>query len=57
MDSATAWWRFWEFCFVVAGGSFALIVAIVAIRGLVDLRELIEFLKLKRHTPPGTRQD
>jgi len=45
MDSASLWWRFWELCFAVAGGSFALIAAVVAVRGLADLRGLIEILR------------
>jgi len=48
MDSGTAWWRFWEICFVVAGGSFAAIAAIVAVRGFADLRGLIALLKHKQ---------
>jgi hypothetical protein len=35
---------------VVAGGSFAVIAAIVAVRGLADLRRLIEFLR-HEHQP------
>ncbi len=42
-----SWWRFWEFCFVVAGGSFAVIAMIVTVRGVVDLRRLIELLRQK----------
>jgi len=45
MDEAQFWWWFWNVCFVVAGSSFAVIAAIVAWRGLDDLRKLIEILQ------------
>jgi hypothetical protein len=47
MDSTALWWQFWTFCFVVAGGSFAAIAAVVAWRGFGDLRNLIEILRRK----------
>ena len=50
MDTGTGWWRFWEFSFVVACGSFAVIAAIVAVRGVLDLRRLIDFLKHKHQS-------
>jgi hypothetical protein len=52
MDSTNLWWRFWEICFVVAGGSFALIAVVVAVRGVADLRGMIEILRrVKEKTP------
>jgi hypothetical protein len=39
-----AWWYFWTFCFVVAGTSFSAIALIVLIRGVRDLRKMIEYI-------------
>lgn len=47
MNSTVVWWNFWTLCFVLAGGSFALIAMIVAWRGLGDLRKLVAFLREK----------
>jgi hypothetical protein len=45
MDSTTTmWWYFWIVAFVVAGGSFAAIAAVVAWKGVADLRWLVRFL-------------
>jgi hypothetical protein len=59
MDSTTLWWWFWEICFVVAGGSFALIAAVVAVRGVADLRGMIEILRREKkgRTPDALRRN
>lgn len=41
-----AWQTFWSVSLVVAGGSFTLITAVVAVKGLQDLRDL--FRRLRR---------
>jgi hypothetical protein len=55
MNAATLWWQFWQVAFAIAVTSFALIAAVVAIRGFSDLRDLIRLLKREQQTPP--RQD
>jgi hypothetical protein len=48
MDVTELWWRFWTVSFLVAGISFAAIAAVVAVRGLADLKSLIRTLAAKR---------
>ncbi|HUJ22779.1 MAG TPA: hypothetical protein VLX58_14700 [Bryobacteraceae bacterium] len=45
MNAATLWWDFWQLSFAIAGGSFAIIAAVVAVRGFADLRSLIRLLE------------
>ena len=45
MSTTTLWWYFWVFAFVTAGLSFAVIAAVVLVRGLDDLREMIRLLE------------
>ena len=45
MTSADLWYYFWIVAFVIAGTAFALIAAVVLVRGIGDLRALIELLK------------
>ncbi|MGH9667729.1 MAG: hypothetical protein ACRD9L_25205 [Bryobacteraceae bacterium] len=39
------WYYFWVFDFCVAGGAFELILAVVAVRGLADLRAMLADLR------------
>ena len=55
--NSSLWWQFWQLAFVIAVSSFALIAAVVAIRGFSDLRDLIRLLKREQQTPPAPRQD
>jgi hypothetical protein len=57
MNSTTAWWQFWQASFAIAGGSFAVIAGIVAVRGVGDLRRLVQFLENESKNPAGTNQD
>lgn len=41
----TFWWWFWVVSFAVAGLSFAAIAVVVTIRGVGDLRTMIELLQ------------
>ncbi len=43
-----AWYYFWMICFVLAGSAFALIAAIVMVRGIADLREMFAGLRAER---------
>ncbi len=45
-----AWAYFWEACFVLAGASFVFVAAVVLVRGVKDLREMIRLLERERHT-------
>lgn len=38
------WYYFWVFDFLVAGGAFALILIVVAVRGFADLRSMLHAL-------------
>jgi hypothetical protein len=40
-----AWYFFWMANFVIAGTAFAVIAAIVAVRGLKDLRDMFANLR------------
>ncbi len=44
----TFWWYFWSAWFVVAGASFVIIAAVVLVRGVNDLREMIRILERDR---------
>jgi hypothetical protein len=57
MNAANLWWQFWQLAFTVAVGSFATIAATVAVRGLSDLRALMQFLKREEGTPRLPRRD
>jgi len=50
MNAATLWWDFWQLSFAIAGGSFAIIAAVVAVRGFADLRSLIRFLEHEKES-------
>lgn len=43
-----SWLNFWAVSLIVAGASFALITAIVAVKGLGDLREMFRGLLKQR---------
>ena len=51
MNPTIAWWRFWTLCFLVAALSFAAIAAVVAVRGLADLKSLIRTLRARSLAP------
>ena len=57
MNAPALWWQFWQVAFAIAVSSFALIAAVVAVRGFSDLRDLIRLLKRGREIPPQPRQD
>jgi hypothetical protein len=48
MEHMGFWAGFWTFNFVVAGGAFALIAAVVAVRGIADLRGMLAALKAEQ---------
>ncbi len=48
--SAGFWWYFWCACFVVAGSSFAFVAAVVLVRGVADLREMIRILEKEKRS-------
>jgi hypothetical protein len=48
MSSTDVWWWFWTVSFVLAALAFAAISAVVAVRGLADLKGLIRTLKDRR---------
>ncbi|HZT28569.1 MAG TPA: hypothetical protein VFA33_01705 [Bryobacteraceae bacterium] len=48
MTSADFWWYFWLVWFAAAGCSFAVIAAVVLVRGAGDLRSMIRVLD-ERH--------
>ncbi len=48
MDRMSFWAGFWTINFIVAGSAFALIAAVVAIRGVADLRAMLAALREKR---------
>jgi hypothetical protein len=45
------WYGFWEFDFAVAGLAFVFILAVVAVRGFADLRQMFRLLDQERHQP------
>ena len=42
------WYYFWMTSFVVAGSAFAVIAAIVLVRGIADLRQMLADLRVER---------
>jgi hypothetical protein len=42
------WQLFWTACFLVAGTSFAVIAAVVLVRGIQDLKEMIGLLEQEK---------
>ena len=44
----TAWYYFWMACFFLAGSAFAVIAAIVLVRGIDDLRQMLAGLRAER---------
>jgi hypothetical protein len=44
----TAWYYFWMAAFFLAGSAFAVIAAIVLVRGLADLRQMFTGLRQER---------
>jgi hypothetical protein len=42
------WYYFWMACFVIAGSAFAVIAAIVTVRGIADLRQMLAGLRAER---------
>ncbi len=44
----TAWYYFWMASFFLAGSAFAIIAAIVLIRGVGDLRQMFAGLRTER---------
>jgi len=47
------WYGFWEFDFAVAGLAFVFILAVVAVRGLSDLRQMFRLLDQERRENPS----
>ena len=41
----TAWYYFWMASFLLAGSAFAIIAAIVLVRGIADLRQMLTGLR------------
>jgi hypothetical protein len=41
----TGWYYFWMACFLAAGSAFAIIAAIVTVRGIADLRQMFAGLR------------
>jgi hypothetical protein len=41
----TYWYYFWVFDFAIAGGSFVLILVLVAVRGAIDLHHMLADLR------------
>jgi hypothetical protein len=50
MDRMEFWATFWTFNFIVAGGAFAIIAAVTAVRGVADLRAMLAALKSEQPT-------
>jgi hypothetical protein len=48
MDRMGFWADFWTVNFIVAGSAFVLIAAVVAVRGVADLRAMLAALREKR---------
>ncbi len=44
----TAWYYFWMASFLLAGSAFAVIAAIVLVRGIGDLRQMFSGLREER---------
>jgi hypothetical protein len=45
MSSTYLWWRFWTVCFVIGGSSFSLIAAVVLVKGIGDLRQMVRLIR------------
>lgn len=43
-----AWYYFWVTSFLLAGSAFAVVAAIVLVRGVADLRQMFEGLRAER---------
>jgi len=43
-----AWYYFWMASFFLAGSAFAFIAAIVMVRGVADLRQMLAGLRVER---------
>jgi hypothetical protein len=43
------WYYFWIASFAVAGSAFAFIAAVVTVRGIADLRQMLKGLRAERH--------
>lgn len=44
----TSWYYFWMAAFFIAGSAFAIIAAIVLVRGIGDLRQMLSGLRAGR---------
>ena len=44
----TAWYYFWMTSFFLAGSAFAIIAAVVLVRGIGDLRQMLTNLRTER---------
>jgi hypothetical protein len=42
------WYAFWMFSFVLAGTAFAAIAVVVTIRGIGELREMLDDLRTRQ---------
>jgi hypothetical protein len=51
MDRMGFWAAFWTLNFIVAGGAFALIALVVAIRGVADLKAMLSALRDEQASP------
>jgi hypothetical protein len=47
------WYGFWEFDFAVAGVAFVFILAVVAVKGATDLRQMFRLLDQERQESAG----
>jgi hypothetical protein len=47
------WYGFWEFDFAVAGLAFVFILAVVAVKGATDLRQMFRLLDEERQESAG----
>lgn len=54
MTATDFWWYFWLVWFAVAGLSFAGIAAVVMVRGVGDLRDMIRLLEERARQGGGT---
>lgn len=48
MPVIAVWYVVWMTCFFVAGSAFAVIAAIVTVRGIGDLRQMLRDLRANR---------
>lgn len=47
-SAMTAWYYFWMTSFFLAGSAFAIIAAVVLVRGIGDLRQMLTNLRTER---------